>query len=208
MLLFFTLAPLRTQQEAYGIGSYYNDSEANLVSRAVQRLLAVGVPARMLGIIALCTKALLHLWTCGHRANARPTVRCFGELSLADKSQVERIQRKLAECLGTASAAVQVSTVDAFQGAEREIMFVSCVRTRTSANDFVDSARRINVALSRARRCAGHPRIEAWLRAWLILFGFARAHWPQAFDRHGQRRHAAAKHNMEPNLPPMPGYRR
>lgn len=155
------LAPLRAEQEAYGIGSYYNDSEANLVARAVQRLLATGVPARMLGIIALCTKARFHPRTCGHRANARPAARCSRELPHADKSQVERIQQQLAECLGTASAAVQVSTVDAFQGAEREIMFVSCVRTRTGANDFVDSARRINVALSRARRCAGHPWTEA-----------------------------------------------
>ncbi|KAJ7417580.1 hypothetical protein WISP_63752 [Willisornis vidua] len=45
---------------------------------------------------------------------------------------------------------VQVSTVDAFQGAEKEIIVLSCVRTRHFG--FIDSHRRMNVALTRARR--------------------------------------------------------
>ena len=61
------------------------------------------------------------------------------------------MQAQLKEASAQA-AAVQVSTVDAFQGAEREIMLLSSVRSRVQPNEFVDSARRINVAISRARR--------------------------------------------------------
>lgn len=46
--------------------------------------------------------------------------------------------------------AVQVSTVDAFQGAEKEITILSCVRTRQVG--FIDSEKRMNVALTRGRR--------------------------------------------------------
>ncbi|XP_019355638.1 protein ZGRF1 isoform X2 [Alligator mississippiensis] len=46
--------------------------------------------------------------------------------------------------------AVQVSTVDAFQGAEKEIIVLSCVRTRQVG--FIDSGKRMNVALTRAKR--------------------------------------------------------
>lgn len=46
--------------------------------------------------------------------------------------------------------AVQVSTVDAFQGAEKEIIVLSCVRTRQTG--FTDSEKRMNVALTRAKR--------------------------------------------------------
>lgn len=45
---------------------------------------------------------------------------------------------------------MQVSTVDAFQGAEKEVIVLSCVRTRHVG--FIDSARRVNVALTRGRR--------------------------------------------------------
>jgi AAA domain/DNA helicase ZGRF1-like, N-terminal domain/GRF zinc finger len=48
------------------------------------------------------------------------------------------------------AALVQVSTVDAFQGAERDIIILSCVRT--SQLGFIADPNRLNVALTRARR--------------------------------------------------------
>ena len=45
---------------------------------------------------------------------------------------------------------IQVSTVDAFQGGEREIIILSCVRS--SGTGFMDSTKRMNVALTRAKR--------------------------------------------------------
>jgi superfamily I DNA and/or RNA helicase len=52
---------------------------------------------------------------------------------------------------------LQVSTVDAFQGSEREAIVVSLVRSNARGDrgflDFpVEGARRLNVALSRARK--------------------------------------------------------
>ena len=43
-----------------------------------------------------------------------------------------------------------VATVDAFQGAERDVVILSFVRSQEST--FIDSAKRLNVALTRARR--------------------------------------------------------
>ena len=45
--------------------------------------------------------------------------------------------------------------VDAFQGAERDIIIFSCVRSRPDATSvgFLDDAHRLNVALTRARLC-------------------------------------------------------
>jgi superfamily I DNA and/or RNA helicase len=45
---------------------------------------------------------------------------------------------------------VDVSTVDAFQGDEREVIVISTARTEKSS--FVDAKERINVAISRAKR--------------------------------------------------------
>ena len=45
---------------------------------------------------------------------------------------------------------IQVSTVDAFQGAERDIIILGCVRTKNLG--FTEDCRRLNVAITRARR--------------------------------------------------------
>lgn len=45
---------------------------------------------------------------------------------------------------------IQVSTVDAFQGSEKEVIIVTCVRTTRLG--FIDSPKRLNVTLTRAKR--------------------------------------------------------
>ena len=42
--------------------------------------------------------------------------------------------------------------MDAFQGGEKEIVFLSCCRSRRSEVGFVDNRHRLNVAISRAKR--------------------------------------------------------
>ncbi|TPX35866.1 hypothetical protein SmJEL517_g01695 [Synchytrium microbalum] len=51
---------------------------------------------------------------------------------------------------GSRKSPVQVSTVDAFQGAEKSVIILSTVRTENIG--FIDETRRVNVALTRAKR--------------------------------------------------------
>ncbi|NXT35338.1 ZGRF1 protein, partial [Pelecanoides urinatrix] len=102
--------------------SFYNMAEVHFTVKLIQSLIASGVEGSAIGVITLY------------------------------KSQMFKIQNLLR---GLDSEAfeiktVQVSTVDAFQGAEKEIVVLSCVRTRQIG--FIDSEKRMNVALTRAKR--------------------------------------------------------
>nr|KAF6482688.1 zinc finger GRF-type containing 1 [Molossus molossus] len=105
-----------------GGNSFHNEAEAAFTLMLIQSLVAGGVEASAIGVVTLY------------------------------KSQL----RKLCHLLSTADAegpslrAVQMSTVDAFQGAEKDVVVLSCVRTRQVG--FVDSEKRANVALTRGRR--------------------------------------------------------
>eukprot|EP00913_Durusdinium_trenchii_P024044 g22582.t1 len=79
-------------------------------------------------------------------------------------AQVKLIQRSLPY---NAQMSVQVSTVDAFQGSEREVIILSLVRANRRGDvGFVADWRRLNVALSRARRlCVVVGNIPTWLNS-------------------------------------------
>ncbi|XP_076998630.1 5'-3' DNA helicase ZGRF1 isoform X12 [Tamandua tetradactyla] len=102
--------------------SFHNVAEAAFTLKLIQSLIASGIVGSMIGVITLY------------------------------KSQMY----KLCHLLSTMDfdhpniKAIQVSTVDAFQGAEKEIIILSCVRTRQVG--FIDSEKRMNVALTRGRR--------------------------------------------------------
>ncbi|EDL12262.1 mCG20248 [Mus musculus] len=102
--------------------SFVNVAEATFTLKLIQSLMASGVESCMIGVITLY------------------------------KSQMYKICNLLSAVdVGHPDVkAVQVSTVDAFQGAEKEITILSCVRTRQVG--FIDSEKRMNVALTRGRR--------------------------------------------------------
>ena len=72
------------------------------------------------------------------------------------KAQVDLLQKKIGETkINTLNkkgmASLTISTVDAFQGGERDIILISCVRSRRNDIGFLNNPKRINVAISRPR---------------------------------------------------------
>ena len=104
-------------------GSFVNSEEANYVVWLVKKLMREGLEPKQIGCICLY------------------------------KAQVAQIQVLLAgdggDGQGQASG-IQVSTVDAFQGGEKDVILVSSCRTQGLG--FITSPNRMNVAITRARR--------------------------------------------------------
>ncbi|XP_074131263.1 LOW QUALITY PROTEIN: 5'-3' DNA helicase ZGRF1 [Sminthopsis crassicaudata] len=102
--------------------SFQNVAEAAFTLKLIQSLIASGIEGSMIGVITLYKSQMYKLCTLFSTAHCdHPNLR-----------------------------AVQVSTVDAFQGAEKEIIILSCVRTKQVG--FIDSEKRMNVALTRGKR--------------------------------------------------------
>ncbi|XP_070613974.1 5'-3' DNA helicase ZGRF1 [Erythrolamprus reginae] len=102
--------------------SFYNMAESLFIVKLIQSLIASGVEGSMIGVITL------------YKSQMSKICNLFGSIHM-DAAQIKT---------------VQVSTVDAFQGAEKEIIVLSCVRTRQVG--FIDSEKRVNVALTRGKR--------------------------------------------------------
>ncbi|XP_070804731.1 5'-3' DNA helicase ZGRF1 [Pituophis catenifer annectens] len=102
--------------------SFYNMAESFFIVKLIQSLIASGVDGSMIGVITL------------YKSQMSKIHNLFGAIHM-DAAQIKT---------------VQVSTVDAFQGAEKEIIVLSCVRTRQVG--FIDSEKRVNVALTRGKR--------------------------------------------------------
>ncbi|GIL85343.1 hypothetical protein Vretifemale_13824 [Volvox reticuliferus] len=143
-------------------------AEAHVVARAVTRMLECGVDPEAVGVI------------CFYRAQVNAIRRALqtqvSEVPLAQASLApsaptagqscpqpsgDGAARKepgaLAEPVATSATVprgrdggVQVATVDSFQGAEKEIIFLATTVSR--AADFAADAKRLNVALTRGRR--------------------------------------------------------
>jgi superfamily I DNA and/or RNA helicase len=133
--------------------SRQNPAEARLVVRKVEALLAAGVPAADIGVIAPYA------------------------------AQVRRLRESLNV------PGLEIDSVDGFQGREKEALVVSLVRSNAE-NDigFLADVRRMNVALTRARRkllvigdsatLAAHPFFHR-LFAYFDEIGATRSVWEE-----------------------------
>ncbi|KAF9181856.1 hypothetical protein BGZ51_005136 [Haplosporangium sp. Z 767] len=102
--------------------SFTNAAEIRLIVAFIQRLLSLNILETNIGVISLY------------------------------KSQADAIQSELSEQLkiNGQKGGVQISTVDAFQGSEKDVIIVSTVRTDSIG--FIDNHQRVNVALTRSKR--------------------------------------------------------
>lgn len=110
-------------------------------------------------------KVVGEMLSASHRSAAR---NCVGAAGIGVitfyKAQAELIRRKLDASRISECAKVECSTVDGFQGREKEVIVLSCVRAQSGDGrpelGFLRDGRRLNVALTRARRgliIACHP---------------------------------------------------
>ena len=143
--------------------TFRNDGEAAAVLSALSRLLAAGdVPPQEVGVVtpyAGQARALRSLLDGGGGGGG-------GER-----------ERGSAGFGGTGGDLIEVRTVDGFQGREKSVIIFSAVRSNERGSvGFLADGRRLNVALTRAKRgliVIGNPRtLEAdgdwreWLRWW------------------------------------------
>ena len=88
------------------------------------------------------------------------------------KAQVRRVKERLETLLGKSRAEnIEVMTVDAAQGQEFDHVVLSCVVSGTNRS-FLEDNRRMNVAISRAKRTldvVAHPALAGRLTAVAAL---------------------------------------
>lgn len=123
--------------------SYLNRVEASAVEKIVTKLLKGSVNPSQIGIITPYQ---------GQRAFIMQMMTMNGHM-----------KKELYE-------AVEVASVDAFQGREKDYIILSCVRSNDQSNiGFVSDARRMNVALTRARYgliILGNPKVLSKNHHW------------------------------------------
>lgn len=126
--------------------SYLNRTEASYVEKIVTHLLRMGVTPSQIGVITPYD---------------------------GQKKYVFEHMRRAGALAGALYEAIEVASVDAFQGREKDFILVSCVRSsETQGIGFLSDPRRLNVALTRARLgiiLLGNPRVLSKNALWAAL---------------------------------------
>ena len=133
-----------TAEEIGGSGtSYLNRGEASMCEKIVTQFLRGGVNPKQIGVITPYE---------GQRSYITTYMARHGSLRQS------------------LYASVEVASVDAFQGREKDFIVVSCVRSNEHQGiGFLKDPRRMNVALTRARYgvvVLGNPRVLAKQQLW------------------------------------------
>lgn len=140
--MFFYVSP--GQEEIAGSGtSYLNRTEAANVEKLTTRFIKAGVKPEQIGIITPYE---------GQRAYLVQYMQYQGQL-----------HTKLYQ-------SVEIASVDAFQGREKDIIIISCVRSNEHQGiGFLADPRRLNVALTRAKYAlilVGNPKVLCKQNLW------------------------------------------
>jgi regulator of nonsense transcripts 1 len=126
--------------------SYLNRTEASYVEKIVTHLLRMGVTPSQIGVITPYD---------------------------GQKKYVSEFMRRSGALASALYEAIEVASVDAFQGREKDFILVSCVRSsETQGIGFLSDPRRLNVALTRARLgiiFLGNPRVLSKNALWAAL---------------------------------------
>lgn len=138
------------QEEIAGSGtSYLNRTEASNVEKITTRFLKTGVKAEQIGIITPYE---------GQRAYLVQYMQYQGSLHSKIYQEIE------------------IASVDAFQGREKDIIIMSCVRSNEHQGiGFLNDPRRLNVALTRAKYgiiIVGNPKVLSKQPLWNHLLNF------------------------------------
>uniref|UniRef100_A0A2M4A3L2 DNA helicase n=1 Tax=Anopheles triannulatus TaxID=58253 RepID=A0A2M4A3L2_9DIPT len=138
------------QEEIAGSGtSYLNRTEASNVEKITTRFLKAGIKPEQIGIITPYE---------GQRAYLVQYMQYQG--SLHSKLYQE----------------IEIASVDAFQGREKDIIIMSCVRANEHQGiGFLNDPRRLNVALTRAKYgiiIVGNPKVLSKQELWNHLLNF------------------------------------
>jgi DNA replication ATP-dependent helicase Dna2 len=134
-VIFINTDAISTSLESASGSRITNALEARLVAQLTVSLLALGVPATEIGVIAFYRSQLALL---------RSTLQ-------ATHTQTQ--SSELAAPVGSGVGGVELHTADRFQGRDKEVVLVSCVRSNENGviGDLLKDRRRINVAITRAR---------------------------------------------------------
>ena len=126
--------------------SYLNRTEASYVEKIVTHLLRMGVKPTQIGVITPYD---------------------------GQKKYVSEFMRRSGSLNTSLYESIEVASVDAFQGREKDYILVSCVRaSETQGIGFLSDPRRLNVALTRARLglvLLGNPRVLSKNPLWAAL---------------------------------------
>ncbi|CAH8433241.1 unnamed protein product [Schistosoma rodhaini] len=140
------------QEEISGNGvSYLNRTEAATVEKIVTKMLKIGVHPNTIGVITPYE---------GQRAYLAHYLHYSGSLNAKLYQEIE------------------IASVDAFQGREKDYIILSCVRANENQGiGFLNDPRRLNVALTRARYgliVVGNPKALCKQPLWNQLLHFYR----------------------------------
>lgn len=130
-----------------------NHGEVEVVEKHINRLLAYGLSQEDIGIITPYNGQVCLVWHMSIRDSSLPLLGSPGHLISLWHSISPWQVGLLREMRGDKYPGIEINTVDGFQGREKEAIVISMVRSNeTGEIGFLADERRMNVAITRARR--------------------------------------------------------